>query len=223
VLVGVTSWGAGCAEPDFPGIWARVSAYAAFLHAHIGSGDPGDFSVSAATTLATLTTGESMSTTISTTATDPAQVLTLSAAGLPSGLTATFAPEAITTGSSSTITLTASSATPPGIYDITVAAAGDVTRSATMTVVVVRAPNLTNAVSVTASGVSFTPSYGRGNADPYVRFKAAPTTRSYTCKSTKPGTSEACTFTAPTAGTYYVMVRGTAAYAGVTLRGSYSS
>ncbi|CBY19364.1 unnamed protein product [Oikopleura dioica] len=27
VVVGVTSWGFGCAEPNSPGVWTKVSSY----------------------------------------------------------------------------------------------------------------------------------------------------------------------------------------------------
>jgi secreted trypsin-like serine protease len=37
VLVGVTSWGNGCALADFPGIWSRVSSYADWADQHINA------------------------------------------------------------------------------------------------------------------------------------------------------------------------------------------
>lgn len=64
---------------------------------------------------------------------------------------------------------------------------------------------------------------GTGDADLYTRFNALPTTTSYTCRPYLGGNAETCnhTTTASTAGNWYAMIRGYAAYSGVTIIGSY--
>ena len=68
----------------------------------------------------------------------------------------------------------------------------------------------------------FTISSGSGDADLYVRRGAQPTTSTYDCRPYLIGNNETCTFTAPVAADYYVMIRGYVAYSGVTLKGLYS-
>jgi hypothetical protein len=63
---------------------------------------------------------------------------------------------------------------------------------------------------------------GTGDADLYVRIGAAPTTATYSCRPYLTGNNETCTFSAPTAGTYHVKVRGYAAASGVSLVGTIS-
>lgn len=68
-----------------------------------------DFSINAAPTTLTVSPGSSASTTINTTITSgSSQALFLSATGLPTGVTASFTPASISSGASSTLTLTAS-------------------------------------------------------------------------------------------------------------------
>jgi serine protease len=69
----------------------------------------------------------------------------------------------------------------------------------------------------------FTISGGTGDADLYARFGAQPTTSTYTCRPYITGNSETCTATNPSAGTWWVMLRGYTAYSGVTLKGTYSA
>ena len=59
---------------------------------------------------------------------------------------------------------------------------------------------------------------GSGDADLYVRRGANPTTSSYDCRPYRNGNNETCTFNNPTAGTYYIRLRGYSAYSGVTLQ-----
>lgn len=74
-----------------------------------------------------------------------------------------------------------------------------------------------------ASNLVISSAGGTGDADLYVRYGAAPTTSTYTCRPYRTGNNESCSFAAPQAGTYHVMLRGYSAYSGVTLTGSYSA
>jgi serine protease len=62
---------------------------------------------------------------------------------------------------------------------------------------------------------------GSGNADLYVRFGAEPTATSYDCRPRRSNNNESCTFNNPQAGTYHVVVSGSASYSGVSLKASY--
>jgi fibronectin type 3 domain-containing protein len=81
----------------------------------------------------------------------------------------------------------------------------------------------TMSVPAGATNLSFQSSGGSGDADMYVRFGSAPTTSTYDCRPYLGGNNETCTFATPQAGTYHVMLRGYAAYSGVSLVGSYST
>lgn len=74
-----------------------------------------------------------------------------------------------------------------------------------------------------ATNLNFVMSGGTGDADLYVRRASAPTTSTYDCRPYLSGNNETCTFAAPTAGTYHVMVRGYSAFSGVTLTASFTA
>lgn len=63
---------------------------------------------------------------------------------------------------------------------------------------------------------------GTGDCDLYVRRGTEPTTTSYDYRPYKIGNNETVTVTSPDAGMWYVMLKGYAAYSGVTLTASYS-
>ena len=50
-----------------------------------------------------------------------------------------------------------------------------------------------------------------------------PTISAFDCSSISSGSAETCLFSAPTAGTYYVLLYGYSAYSGVTVRASYTT
>lgn len=81
----------------------------------------------------------------------------------------------------------------------------------------------TLSVPAGASNLSFAMSGGSGDADLHVRFGTAPTTTAYDCRPYLGGNAETCSFAAPQAGTYHVMVRGYSAFSGVSLTGSFST
>jgi serine protease len=74
-------------------------------------------------------------------------------------------------------------------------------------------PAGTASLTVTITGSTSSTS----DADLYTRAGSHPTTTAYDCRPYKVGSNETCTYSAPAAGTYYVMLRGYTAYSGVTL------
>jgi len=62
---------------------------------------------------------------------------------------------------------------------------------------------------------------GTGDADLYIKFGAPPTVSDYDYRPFLAGNNETVTVTNPTAGTWYVMVRGYSEYSGVTLKATY--
>jgi hypothetical protein len=74
-----------------------------------------------------------------------------------------------------------------------------------------------------ATGLKFVMSGGTGDADMYVKFGAQPTDTVYDCRPYVSGNSETCTIATAQAGTYYINIKGYAAFSGVSLTGSYST
>ncbi len=112
-----------------------------------------DFSMSATPASGTTAAGGSVTSTIGTAVTNgAAQTVNLSASGLPTGATATFAPASITSGGSSTVTIATSAATPAGTYPVTITGTGtSATRSTTYSLTVSGTPGCsgTNTTNVT--------------------------------------------------------------------------
>jgi vibriolysin len=143
------------------------------------------------------------------------------------------------TGNSETCTFTPPAA---GTYYVMLhayAAYSGVTLTGTYSATTSGDPYLTNGVAKTnLSGATGSAAYfrvatpagktlsvkisgGTGDADLYTRFGSRPTTTSYLCRPYLNGNSETCTTSNTTAGDYYVMVRGYAAYSGLSLIASY--
>ncbi|MGS2614076.1 S8 family peptidase [Micromonospora sp. LZ34] len=103
-----------------------------------GTPPTNDFSVSVSPTSGSTAPGGSVTTTVNTATTNgSAQSVSLSASGLPAGATASFSPATVTSGGSSTLTISTSASTPPGTYPVTVTgSAASGTRTATYTLTV---------------------------------------------------------------------------------------
>lgn len=82
--------------------------------------------------------------------------------------------------------------------------------------------NYTLSVPSGATNLSFAISGGTGDADMYVRFGSAPTTTTYDCRPFLTGNAETCSFAAPQAGTWYVMVNAFTTFSGLSITGSYT-
>jgi hypothetical protein len=110
------------------------------------------------------------------------------------------------------------------------------THSRTFTVVIAQVEQLVNGVTVTGIGgvagserffalevptgateLTVVMSGGTGDADLYVRRAQLPEEYVYDCRPFRPGNAETCTFTPPAAGYWFIMIRGYAGYADVSL------
>ena len=78
------------------------------------------------------------------------------------------------------------------------------------------------AVPAGASNLVIRTSGGTGDLDLYVRASFLPTTSVYDCASTSSTNNETCTFLAPAAATYNIMLQGYAAFSGATLSVTYT-
>ena len=105
---------------------------------------PNDFSIGASPASVSVVVGSSGTSTIGTTVVSgSAESIALSASGLPSGVTAGFAPASVTAGGSSPLTLTVGAAVAPGTYPITVTGtAPSATHSTVVNLTVTAAPPL---------------------------------------------------------------------------------
>jgi pre-peptidase len=204
---------------------------------------PPDFSVAVSPTSQAIAQGASGNYTVSTTPLNgSSQSIALSVSGLPSGVTGSFSPATVTAGGSSTLTLVVASTATAATTTFTVTGvSGTVQHSASASVTVttgggiavlndgVPVSNISGAIGsqqfwvmdvpAGKDSVVFSISGGSGDADLYVRRGAQPTTSLFDCRPFINGNNETCTFNAPAAGQYYVMIRGFAAFSGVTLTG----
>ncbi|WP_189330168.1 M4 family metallopeptidase [Actinoplanes ianthinogenes] len=233
VRAAVTLFGAGSPEcASTKAAWSAVSIGAQ-------SGEPActavpsdDFSLSTSPTAGSVAQGGSVTTTVATQRTaGNAQTVTLSASGLPSGVTATFSPATVTAGQSSTLTLRAASTAAVGSKAITVTgSAPSGSHTATYTVTVTTGtPPTGNDFSVSASPASGTVAPGNsatasittavtsGNAQTVnLAVSGAPTgvTAAVSPASVTAGGSATLTVTVAAtaaAGTYPLTITGTGA------------
>jgi hypothetical protein len=123
-------------------------------HPIVTNGGASDFGLAASPSSVSVTEGSSATTTISTSTTaGSAQTVTLSAGGLPAGVTASFSPASVSSGSSSTLTLTASSTATVGSATVTVTGTAPSGTHTTTVSVTVKAP-ASNDFSIAASPAS---------------------------------------------------------------------
>ena len=113
-----------------------------------------DFSVSVNPTNVSVAAGSNATATVSTAVTSgSSESVTLSASGLPSGVTASFNPATVTSGSSSTLTFAASASAATGTYSVTVTGTGPTgSHTATVTLSVTAAGACTAAQKITNPG-----------------------------------------------------------------------
>ena len=203
---------------------------------------PPDFTVAVSPGSASVAAGSSTSYSVTTTAVNGStQSIALSISGLPSGVTGSFSPATVTVGSTAALTIstTATAAAGTTTFSVTGTSGTTVhTASASVTVTAGGPATLSDGVPVSnisgATGsqqfwvmsvpagketLTISISGGAGDADLYVRFGSQPTTTAFDCRPFIAGNNETCTFNAPAAGSYFVMIRGFSAYSGVTLTG----
>jgi outer membrane protein assembly factor BamB len=117
---------------------------------------PNDFLIAATPTTVSVTAGSTGTSSISTAlASGGAESIALSATGLPTGVTAVFAPASLTTGGSSTLTFTVGASVAAGSYPITVTGtAPSATHTTTVTLTVTAAPSNNFSIAATPTTVS---------------------------------------------------------------------
>jgi serine protease len=201
---------------------------------------PPDFTIAVSPASASVAAGSSTSYSVATTAVNNStQSIALSVSGLPSGVTGSFSPATVTAGGTATLTISAVASAAAGTTTFSVTGTSSTTAhtaSASITVTAGGPATLNDGVPVgNISGATGSQQFwvmnvpagkdtltvtiagGAGDADLYVRFGSQPTTATFDCRPFISGNNETCTFNAPAAGSYFVMIRGFSAYSGVTL------
>jgi len=142
-LYGLTHVGSAATATPISDVWKQATA---------------DFSVSASPASVSVTQGSSVSSTVSTTVSGGFNsAVSLSASGLPSGVTASFSPSSIAApgSGSSTLTFTASSTATTGTVSVTVTASGGgVTHTTTVSLTITSAATPDFTVSASPTSVS---------------------------------------------------------------------
>ncbi|MET7383200.1 M28 family peptidase [Streptomyces sp. NPDC005526] len=112
-----------------------------------------DFSISASPATGSTDPGASLTTTVSTATTSgSAQTVNLSASGAPSGVTVSFSPASVTSGASSTATISVGSSVSPGTYNLALTGTGTTTHTAQYTLTVNGAGGCTSSQVVSNGG-----------------------------------------------------------------------
>ncbi|MGW1594770.1 M28 family peptidase [Streptomyces sp. NPDC002343] len=114
-------------------------AYTLWKQAVSDTAPANDFSVSVNPATGSADPGTSLTTTVSTATTGgSAQTVNLSASGAPAGVTVSFSPASVTSGASSTATVSVGASVPPGTYPLTFTGTGTgtATHSASYTLTV---------------------------------------------------------------------------------------
>ncbi|MCE9667157.1 PPC domain-containing protein [Myxococcus stipitatus] len=75
-------------------------------------------------------------------------------------------------------------------------------------------------VPASQSSLVVTTSGGTGDVDVYLRHGSAPTLATFDCRAYESGTTERCSVSYPKAGTWYILLRGYAAFSNVSLLGA---
>ncbi|YCK38006.1 M4 family metallopeptidase [Actinomadura sp. ATCC 39365] len=137
VAAAIELYGANSAECNSTkAAWSAVSVAAASGEPACGTSGP-DFSLTLNPASGSVQPGATTTTTVNTqTTSGSAQTVNLTASGLPSGTTASFNPASVTSGNSSTLTLSVGASTAQGTYPITVTGTGSTTHTATYTLTV---------------------------------------------------------------------------------------
>ncbi|MFF4198025.1 M4 family metallopeptidase, partial [Nonomuraea sp. NPDC001831] len=137
VAAAIELYGANSAECNSTkAAWSAVSVAAASGEPACGTAGP-DFSLTLSSASGTAQPGGTATTTVNTqTTSGSAQTVNLTASGLPSGTTASFNPASVTSGNSSTLTLSVGASTAQGTYPITITGTGSTTHTATYTLTV---------------------------------------------------------------------------------------
>ncbi|MEU8324003.1 M28 family peptidase, partial [Nonomuraea sp. NPDC048881] len=137
VAAAIELYGANSAECNSTkAAWSAVSVAAASGEPACGTAGP-DFSLTLNPSSGSAQPGATATTTVNTqTTSGSAQTVNLTASGLPSGTTASFNPASVTSGNSSTLTLSVGASTAQGTYQVTVTGTGSTTHTATYTLTV---------------------------------------------------------------------------------------